>query len=153
MYSAISSILATSSRGPRTVMSRLGTSTQRCTAVGRGYSPHDGFKLEGDENDFENYPFSAMIGASGHERPIEYRCNKAKSIHLERDPIHGYDKPRAQMEDTSIPVWCSGGMDSPMQWGLISANGQPRPYTAWMNLNMRLELWSQHHTTGSSTTA
>ncbi|KAJ7287566.1 hypothetical protein C8J57DRAFT_1284297 [Mycena rebaudengoi] len=73
----------------------------------QGYPPHEGygFDLDNDEeDDFEDYPPSTYATPSGRGTPMGTRRGNAMSMPPERDAIPGYDRPRAQTEDTNGPV-------------------------------------------------
>ena len=152
MYSATS---ATSSRGPRTPYSsdeQVGQINGVVYGGPQGYPPHDGFEFEADEDDFEDYPPSAIVGAPGRETPMGYRRNNAMSMPPERDAIPGYDRPRAQTEDTNGPVmaqWRNGLPPLPMH-GSISANGHPRAQNLRMGSTMSTSSYASDSSFGSN---
>jgi cell division control protein 24 len=147
MYSSQSSTSATSSRGPRTPYSseeQVGNINGAVYGDLQGY-PHDGFEFEADEDEDEDYPLSALIGAPGRETPMGYRRNNAMSMPPERDAVPGYDRPRAQTEDTNGPVmaqWRNGLPPIPVPQGSISATGHLRPHNARTNSNMSTHSYS-----------
>jgi cell division control protein 24 len=157
MYSSQSSTSAASSRGPRTPYSsdeQVGNINAAVYGSGpQGYPSHNGFEFEADEDDFEDYPPSAMISTPGRETPVGYRRNNAMSMPPERDAIPGYDRPRAHTEDTNGPVmaqWRNGLPPVPMHHGSISANG-PRPQNSRMNSNMSTNSYASDSSFGSNT--
>ncbi|TFK74074.1 hypothetical protein BDN72DRAFT_760546 [Pluteus cervinus] len=79
-----------------------------------GYPPHDGFDLEPDEDDFEDYP---VYSSSGRGTPVGSRRNNAMSMPADREPVLLPDRPRAQTEDVNGPLmvqWRSNaGMPPP----------------------------------------
>ncbi|KAJ7262209.1 hypothetical protein B0H12DRAFT_1013069 [Mycena haematopus] len=75
----------------------------------QGYPQHDGFGFDNDEDDFEDYPPSTYNSQSGYQSgrgtPLGgARRLNAQSMPPERDAVPGYDRPRAQTEDTNGPV-------------------------------------------------
>lgn len=71
----------------------------------QGYPPHDGFEFEPDDDEFEDYPPSTSYASSGRGTPVGApRRGNAMSMPPERDAVPGYDRPRAQTEDTNGPV-------------------------------------------------
>jgi len=74
----------------------------------QGYPQHDGFGFDNDEDDFEDYPPSTYNSQSGMQSgrgtPMGTRRLNAQSMPPERDNVPGYDRPRAQTEDTNGPV-------------------------------------------------
>jgi len=157
MYSTQSSTSATSSRGPKTPYSsdeQVGNINTAVYGGGpQGYSPHDGFEFDADEDDFEDYPPSVANSAPGRETPMGYRRNNAMSMPPERDAIPGYDRPRAQTEGTDGPIMAQwrNGLPPPMPQGSISANGQLRPHNPRMNSNMSTHSYSSDASFGSNT--
>lgn len=82
----------------------------------QGYPPHEGFDVEPDEDEFEDYPPTNNYAASGRGTPMGRRVN-AMSMPPERDAVPGYDRPRAQTEDTNGPVmaqWRNNNMPPPL---------------------------------------
>ncbi|KAJ7188306.1 hypothetical protein C8R46DRAFT_1054318 [Mycena filopes] len=69
----------------------------------QGYPQHDGFGFDNDEDEYEDYPPSTY-SQSGRGTPMGTRRLNAQSMPPERDAIPGYDRPRAQTEDTNGPV-------------------------------------------------
>ncbi|KAJ6593870.1 hypothetical protein B0H19DRAFT_1205280 [Mycena capillaripes] len=70
----------------------------------QGYPQHDGFGFDVDEDDYEDYPPSTYNSQSGRGTPLGTRRANAQSMPPERDAVPGYDRPRAQTEDTNGPV-------------------------------------------------
>lgn len=70
----------------------------------QGYPQHDGFGFDNDEDDYEDYPPSTYNPQSGRGTPLGTRRLNAQSMPPERDAVPGYDRPRAQTEDTNGPV-------------------------------------------------
>nr|QNB56520.1 rho guanine nucleotide exchange factor scd1 [Hypsizygus marmoreus] len=188
MYSTQSSMSAASSRGPRTpygseeplVAVANGSSTSTSTngsstyANGpQGYPPHDGFEFEPDEDDFEDYPPSSTSSyappSSGRGTPVGYRRNNAMSMPPERDAFPGYDRPRAQTEDTNGPVmaqWRNGLPPVPVPQHLYqqqlqqqqqqvypSTNGIQRPHNGRMNSAMSTNSYMSDSSFGNTGTA
>ncbi|PBK95623.1 hypothetical protein ARMGADRAFT_926520 [Armillaria gallica] len=94
-----------------------------------GYPPHDGFELEADEEDLEDYPPTNILsGPSGRGTPIGGRRGVASSMPPERDPQPApYDRPRAQTETTELM----------QQWrGAPTPTSALRPIASRLNSNM-----------------
>ncbi|KAG7446508.1 uncharacterized protein BT62DRAFT_1005801 [Guyanagaster necrorhizus] len=94
-----------------------------------GYPPHDGFELEVDEEDLEDYPPTNLpSGHSGRGTPIGSRRGIAASMAPERDPQPApYDRPRAQTETT----------EHMQQWrGAPTPTSAQRPIASRLNSNM-----------------
>ncbi|KAJ7703230.1 hypothetical protein B0H17DRAFT_1042374 [Mycena rosella] len=72
----------------------------------QGYPQHNGFEFDPDDDpdEFEDYPPSSTYAQSGRGTPMGTRRLNAQSMPPERDAIPGYDRPRAQTEDTNGPV-------------------------------------------------
>ncbi|KAH8828393.1 hypothetical protein DL96DRAFT_1464086 [Flagelloscypha sp. PMI_526] len=81
-----------------------------------GYPPHGGFEFEPDEDDYEDYPSTYGGTMSGRGTPMGRRGN-AMSMPAEQRSGSGYDRPRANTEDTNGPIMA--------QWR--STNGAPPP--------------------------
>jgi cell division control protein 24 len=82
----------------------------------QGYPPHDGFDFEPDDDEFEDYPPTSTYGSSGRGTPVGGRRGNAFSMPPERDAVSGYDRPRAQTEDTNGRVmaqWRTNGLPPP----------------------------------------
>ncbi len=95
----------------------------------QGYPPHDGFELEVDEEDLEDYPPTNIpSGHSGRGTPIGGRRGVASSMPPERDPQPApYDRPRAQTETTELM----------QQWrGAPTPTSALRPIASRLNSNM-----------------
>ncbi|KAF8149558.1 rho guanine nucleotide exchange factor scd1 [Crassisporium funariophilum] len=105
----------------------------------QGYPPHDGFDMEPDEDDFEDYPPSSAYSASGRGTPMgSRRTPNSLSMPPERESIAGYERPRAQTEGTDGPVmaqWRSGLPPLPSST-IQSPNGSLRPITPRLHSNM-----------------
>ncbi|KAJ7045480.1 hypothetical protein C8F04DRAFT_940314 [Mycena alexandri] len=91
---------ATRSRGDSVYTQAVNTGMY---AGPQGYPQHDGFGFDNDEDDYEDYPPSTY-SQSGRGTPMGTRRLNAQSMPPERDAIPGYDRPRAQTEDTNGPV-------------------------------------------------
>lgn len=152
MYFTQSSTSAASSRGLYSSDEQVGNINMVVYGGGpQGYPQHDGFEFEPDDDDFEDYPLSAGINAQGRETPMGYRRNNAMSMPPERDAIPGYDRPRAQTEDTNGPVmaqWRNGLPPVPL--GTISVNGHLRPQNSRMNSNMSTTSYASDSSFGSN---
>lgn len=79
----------------------------------QAYPPVEGFDFELDD-EFEEYPPSGSYPASGRGTPMGSRRVTAQSMPPERDAVPGYDRPRAQTEDTNGPVMAQWRTHSPM---------------------------------------
>ncbi|KAF9462334.1 hypothetical protein BDZ94DRAFT_737129 [Collybia nuda] len=161
-YSAPHSMYSTvpSSRGPRTpygsdeYVAHMNPGTYGSGP--QGYPPHDGFEFEPDEDDFEDYPPSSNYASSGRGTPVGFRRNNAMSMPPERDSVPGYDRPRAQTEDTNGPVmaqWRNGLPPVPNpQPRQELPNGTLRPYNARMNSNMSTSSYASESSFGTAPT-
>ncbi|KAJ7497264.1 hypothetical protein FB451DRAFT_1120611 [Mycena latifolia] len=97
----------------------------------QGYPPHEGFGFDPDEDDFEDYPPSTYT-PSGRGTPMGTRRINAQSMPPERDAIPGYDRPRAQTEDTNGPVMAQWRNNVPPP---ASSNPANRPRTSRVQSN------------------
>jgi cell division control protein 24 len=159
MYSTQSSASA-NSRGPRTPYSsdeQVANPNSGMYGSGpQGYPPHDGFEFEPDEDDFEDYPPSSSYVPSGRGTPVGFRRNNnALSMPPERDSVPGYDRPRAQTEDTNGPVmaqWRNGlpPVPTPPQPRQETPNSTLRPYNARMNSNMSTQSYASESSFGNA---
>ena len=76
-----------------------------------GYPQDEGFE---SEEDFEEYPPAASFD-SGRGTPVNTR-RSAQSMLPEREPMPGYERPRARTEDVNGPVmrqWRRNGCETP----------------------------------------
>ncbi|KAJ7132781.1 hypothetical protein C8R43DRAFT_1239544 [Mycena crocata] len=97
----------------------------------QGYPPHDGFGFDPDEDEFEDYPPSTY-GQSGRGTPMGTRRINAQSMPPERDAVPGYDRPRAQTEDTNGAVMAQWRNNAPPP---SSSNGINRTRTSRVQSN------------------
>ncbi|KAF8070021.1 hypothetical protein FPV67DRAFT_1651591 [Lyophyllum atratum] len=163
MYSATSSSATSSSRGQRTPYgSDEQVANTNSVVYGhgpQGYPPADGFEFDPDEDDYEDYPPSSSYATSGRGTPIgsAYRRNNALSMPPERDANPGYDRPRAQTEDTNGPVmaqWRStNGLPPPPvpqpQMPLHPNTNGMRPYNPRMQSNMSTQSYASDSSFGT----
>ena len=113
----------------------------------QGYPPHDGFDMEPDEDDLEDYPPASAVSYSGRGTPVgSRRTPNVQSMPPEqREPIATYDR-RAYTE----------GGDGPnvQQWRNASATAQPpagsaRPGAQRMNSTMSMSSYASDSSYGS----
>jgi len=109
----------------------------------QGYPSHDGFDMEPDEDDLEDYPPSFPYAASGRGTPIGSRKTpNSLSMPPERESIVGYERQRAQTEGTDGAVlakWRNGNGLPPMPaTSVISPDGSVRSVTPRMNSNVSI---------------
>ena len=109
----------------------------------QGYPPHDGFDMEPDEDDLEDYPPSLAYAASGRGTPIGSRKTpNALSLPPERESTVGYERPRARTEGTDGPVlaqWSLRNGHPPMPGtSVISPDGSMRSVTPRMTSNTNI---------------
>lgn len=125
----------------------------------QGYPPHDGFDFEPeDEEDYEDYPpvSAANYPASGRGTPMggppgARRNPNALSMPLEREPVAGYDRPRAQTESTdglTMAQWRNGLPQPPSNQP--SPAGALRPITPRMNSNVSANSYTSDASFGNS---
>ncbi|KAJ6609885.1 hypothetical protein B0H10DRAFT_1812724 [Mycena sp. CBHHK59/15] len=100
----------------------------------QGYPPHDGFGFDPDEDDFEDYPPSTY-SQSGRGTPMGTRRGNAVSMPPERDAVPGYDRPRAQTEDTNGPVMAQWRNNVPPLSSSVAAN-RPRQQRVQSNASV-----------------
>jgi cell division control protein 24 len=98
----------------------------------QGYPSVDGFEF--DEEEFDEPMTASSYAASGRGTPLGARRNNAMSMPPERDAIPGYDRPRAQTEDTNgfvMAQWRSnqGKMPPPLPQSAGMHNSAHRPIT------------------------
>ena len=112
-----------------------------CASGPQGYAPHNGFDMEPDEDDLEDYPPFLGYGASGRGTPIGGRKTpNALSMPPERELVTGYERPRAQTEGTDglvLAKWRNGLPPMPST-AVISPEGSVYPVTPRMNSNMSI---------------
>ncbi|KAJ7096355.1 hypothetical protein C8R44DRAFT_843754 [Mycena epipterygia] len=122
----------TRSRGD-SVYNQAGNTSNGMYGGPQGYPPHDGFGFDPDEDDFEDYPPSTYA-PSGRGTPMGTRRINAQSMPPERDAIPGYDRPRAQTEDTNGPVMAQWRNNVPNNV-LPPSNPANRPRTSRVQSN------------------
>lgn len=157
-YSSYSTQSSANSRGTRTPYGsdeQVGNTNSAMYGTGpQGYPPHDGFEFEPDEDDLEDYPPSTSYAASGRGTPVGFRRNNAMSMPPERDSVPGYDRPRAQTEDTNGPVmaqWRNGLPPVPnTQPRQDMVNSTLRPYNPRMNSNMSGNSYASESSFGTT---
>ncbi|KAJ7218095.1 hypothetical protein GGX14DRAFT_495554 [Mycena pura] len=93
---------ATRSRGD-SVYNQVGNVGSAMYGGPQGYPAYEGFGFEPDEDDLEDYPPSTYP-QSGRGTPMGTRRTNAQSMPPAHDAVPGYDRPRAQTEDTNGPV-------------------------------------------------
>lgn len=107
----------------------------------QGYAPHDGFDMEPDEDDLDDYPPSFGYGSSGRGTPIGSRKTpNTLSMPPERESVTGYERPRAQTEGTDglvLAQWRNGLPPMPST-AVISPEGTVHSVTPRMNSNMSI---------------
>ena len=108
----------------------------------QGYAPHNGFDMEPDEDDLEEYPPSLNYGGSGRGTPMGGRKTpNALSMPPERESVTaGYERPRAQTEGTDglvLAQWRNGLPPMPST-AVISPEGSMHSVTPRMNSNMSI---------------
>ena len=107
----------------------------------QGYSSHDGFDIEPDEDDVEDCPPSLGYGPSGRGTPMGCRKTPSTlSMPLERESAPGYERPRAQTESTDgqlLAQWRSNLPPVPST-SVISPDGSVRSVTPRMNSSMSI---------------
>ena len=121
----------------------------------QGYAPHDGFDMEPDEDDLEDYPHSLGYGASGRGTPIGSRKTpNALSMPPERETVTGYERPRAQTEGTDglvLAQWRNNLPPMPST-AVISPEGSVHSVhsvTPRMNSNMSINSAISYASTAS----
>ncbi|KAF9522646.1 hypothetical protein CPB83DRAFT_899456 [Crepidotus variabilis] len=135
------------------VRSRYTSNTSYDTSYGsgpQGYPPHDGFDVDADDEDLEDYPPASQYGSSsGRGTPISRRGNNALSMPPERgsDPV--LERPRAQTEGVDGPAiaqWRSNGLPP-----LPSSNldGAMRPITPRLHSNMSANSYASDASFGN----
>ncbi|KAJ7462255.1 hypothetical protein B0H11DRAFT_2054796 [Mycena galericulata] len=110
----------------------------------QGYPPHDGFGFDPDEDDFEDYPPSTYT-QSGRGTPVGTRRINAQSMPPERDAVPGYDRPRAQTEDTNGPVMAQWRNNVPP----ASISNPNRPRTSRVQSNASSSSYGPEATANS----
>ena len=107
----------------------------------QGYAPHDGFDMEPDEDDLEDYPPSMGYGTSGRGTPVGSRKTpNALSMPPERESVTGFERPRAHTEGTDgvvLAQWRNGLPPMPST-AVISPEGSVHSVTPRMNSNMSI---------------
>ncbi|KAF5326206.1 hypothetical protein D9611_000439 [Ephemerocybe angulata] len=119
----------------------------------QGYPPHDGFDVENDDDDLEDYPVTAPshYSTSGRGTPMGGRRPGALSMPLERnDSQSGYDRPRAQTESTDGPTIAQWRNNLPGPPSASSPNGSAlRPITPRMNSNVSVTSYNSDGSFGN----
>ncbi|TFK20949.1 hypothetical protein FA15DRAFT_682330 [Coprinopsis marcescibilis] len=97
----------------------------------QGYPPHEGFDMEPDEDDLEDYPPMSSSSYSGRGTPVGNRRPNVLSMPAEQrqqQDVYG-ERPRAQTESTDGPTIA--------QWrsNLPPPGASPRPITPRMTPN------------------
>ena len=112
-----------------------------CVSGPQGYASHDGFDMEPDDDDLEDYPPSLGYGTSGRGTPMGSRKTpNALSMPPERESVTGYDRPRAHTEGTDgivLAQWRNGLPPMPST-AVISPEGSVHSVTPRMNSNMSI---------------
>lgn len=130
------------------------TSYTSSSAGPQGYPPHDGFDLEPDEDDLEDYPPASTYPVSGRGTPMgSRRTPNSLSMPPERESSTGYERPRAQTEGTDGPVmaqWRSNGLPPLPSAAIQSPNGSVRPITPHMNSNMSASSYASDASFGNA---
>ncbi|KAF5385945.1 hypothetical protein D9615_002660 [Tricholomella constricta] len=169
-YSAPQSVYSmasttTSSRGSHTPYGsdeQVGNTNSAVYGHGpQGYPPHDGFEFEPDEDEYEDYPPSSSYTPSGRGTPMgnSYRRNNAISMPPERDTMPGYERPRAQTEDTNGAVMAQWRNNLPPvpapqpQMPLHPNTNGMRPYNPRLNSTMSTQSFTSDSSFGSSGTS
>ncbi|CAA7260588.1 unnamed protein product [Cyclocybe aegerita] len=135
----------------------IGSSSGAYSAGPQGYPPHDGFDVDADDEDLEDYPPASQYGSSGRGTPISRRTPNSLSMPPEREPavgVGGYERPRAQTESTDGPVmaqWRStnGGLPPLPSGSLQSPNGVLRPITPRLTSNMSASSYASDASFGN----
>ncbi|KAJ2930290.1 hypothetical protein H1R20_g6811, partial [Candolleomyces eurysporus] len=110
----------------------------------QGYPPHNGFDVENDDDDLEDYPL-----ASGRGTPMGRRPN-ALSMPPEREhSITGYDRPRAQTESNDGPTIQQWRNNLPGPPSAHSPNTALRPLTPRLNSNMSANSYNSDGSFGN----
>ncbi|KAH7908429.1 hypothetical protein BJ138DRAFT_1157687 [Hygrophoropsis aurantiaca] len=102
----------------------------------KGYVSPDGFEFD-LEDEFEDYPPTSSLPASGRGTPMGARRVNAQSMPAERDSYAGFERPRARTEDVNGNVmaqWKSqSGMVPPPPGAAPSISPAYRPTTSRLN--------------------
>ncbi|KAJ7594577.1 hypothetical protein C8J56DRAFT_927086 [Mycena floridula] len=106
----------------------------------QGYPPHDGFDVEENEDDFEDYPPTSNGYSSGRGTPVGTRRGIA-SMPPERDHMPGYERPRAQTEGVDGPVIA--------QWKNGANSASIRPNNSRINSNMSTASYASEASFGN----
>ncbi|KAF5328855.1 hypothetical protein D9619_011709 [Psilocybe cf. subviscida] len=114
--------------------STLRNSSSTYGAGPHGYPPHDGFDLDPDEDDLEDYPIQATssYSTSGRGTPVSRRNPNSLSMPMpaDRESSAGYDRPRAVtegMDGQTMSQWRQGGGLPPVPVSAQPTNSQLRP--------------------------
>ncbi|KAJ7725854.1 hypothetical protein DFH07DRAFT_248202 [Mycena maculata] len=130
---------STRSRGD-SVYNQSGNTSNGMYGGPQGYPPHDGFGFDPDEDDFEDYPPSTYM-QSGRGTPMGTRRITAQSMPPERDAVPGYDRPRAQTEDTNGPVMAQWRNNVPPP-SISNPNNRPRVPRVQSNTSVSSSAYS-----------
>ena len=118
----------------------------------QGYPTHNGFDMEPDEDDAEDYLPSVTYGTSGRGTPLgSRRTPNSLSMPPERELVLGYERPRAHTEGNDGPVlaqWKSGLPPMPST-SMMSPDGSARSVTPRMNSNMSINSTASYASDGS----
>ena len=107
----------------------------------QGYPSHDGFDMEPDEDDLEDYPPSTAYAASGRGTPMGSRKTpNSLSMPLERELVMGYERPRPHTEgaDSLVLNQRRHGLPSIPSSSMMSPDSSARSATPRMNSNMSM---------------
>ena len=93
-YSQTSSVISSrSSRSGTPYNSQTTSMTSYTSSMGpQGYPPHEGFDVDGDEDDLEDYPPMSSSSYSGRGTPMGNRRPNALSMPAEQRPVDGYNE-------------------------------------------------------------
>jgi len=112
----------------------------------QGYAPHDGFDIEPDEDDLEEYPPSMGYGSSGRGTPTGSRKTpNALSMPPKRESVTGYERPRAHTEGTDglgLAQWRNGLPPMPST-AMLSPDGSVHSLQLEyaQRLHLQFQLW------------
>lgn len=121
----------------------------------QGYPPHDGFDVDNDDEDSEDYSSSGQFGPVSGHTPVFRRGPNSLSMPPERESNNpATDRPRAQTEGTDGPViaqWRSNGLLPPMpnSSSIQSPQGM-RPGTPRLNSNVSANSYATDASFGSA---
>jgi len=120
----------------------------------QGYPPHDGFDMEPDEDDYEDYPLTSTYPVSGRGTPMgSRRTPNSLSMPPERESSTRDERPRAQTEGTDGPVmaqWRSNGLPPLPSASIQSPNGSVRPITPRLHSNMSASSFASDTSFGNT---